>query len=271
MRGVLLCGGEGTRLRPFTEVINKHLVRVHDLPMAEYPLLKMIEAGIREVMIVSGGENFAAVVKYFGSGKKWGIDIIHSIQDESGGIAQALGRARTFIGDNKFLVCLGDNIWSMNLRKDVEHHLFSEVKNSLMFMIKSSKPERFGVLKFDDGVDQFNAIDIVEKPKNPPSDYILAGIYAYGPEVFSIIEDLKPSGRGELEITDVNRAYIKAGKAEIVRLEGWWSDCGTLETLLETEERIKDDRVISSASVGRSNKRGKRNSKDKMDRSGPKG
>lgn len=248
VKGVLLCGGEGTRLRPFTEVINKHLVRVYDLPMAEYPLMKMIACGIKDIMIVSGGSNFAAVVKYFGSGQKWKVNIVHAIQDEAGGIAQALSLAENFVGDDNVLVCLGDNIWSMDLKTHLDGFKMMGTKKAMLFAIKVDEPQKYGVLAFDDGkdIDLSYPIDIIEKPKKPASDYILSGIYFYGPEVFAIIKGLKPSKRGELEITDVNRVYIKAAKALIVYMSGWWSDCGTLESLLKTEERIKNDRYVRS-------------------------
>ena len=240
IKGVLLCGGEGTRLRPMTEVINKHLIRVYDRPMAEYPLLKMIEAGVDEVLIVSGGENFAAVVKYFGSGKKWNINITHAIQDQAGGIAEALGLAKSFVGQNFVMVCLGDNIWTMDLRSEVVSHDWPECT---LFSCESNTPERFGVLKFN---DQGRAIDVIEKPKEFISNQILAGIYVFGPSVFEVIAVLKPSERGELEISDVNKYYIRSGKARIVQMDGWWSDCGTIETLLQTEEKIKNDRSIQA-------------------------
>jgi glucose-1-phosphate thymidylyltransferase len=210
--------------------------------MAEYPLKKMIEAGVDEVLVVSGGENFAAVVKYFGSGYKWGIHITHAIQDRPGGIAHALMLAKSFVGENHVLVCLGDNVFNMSIRADVEMFASQPYGHALLFSIRHNKPERFGVIKFN-GAD---AVDIVEKPAIPPSDQIITGIYAYGPEVFDIIRTLHPSARGELEITDVNRFYLKAGQARIIEMDGWWSDCGTIETLNQAEEYLKNDRLILS-------------------------
>lgn len=240
LKGVLLCGGEGTRLRPLTEVVNKHLVRVIDRPMAEYPLLRMIEAGIDDILIVTGGENFAGVCKYFGSGSKWKIRINYAVQDRAGGIAEALGLARTFAGKDKIMVCLGDNIWSMNLSTV----LGCKFPDCLLFSIQSKTPERFGVLEFD---RNGSAIDVIEKPQEFISDRILAGIYIYGPGVFDIIKDLKPSGRGELEISDVNRYYVIRGDARIIEMDGWWTDCGSIDTLLQAEELIKNaDRSLSS-------------------------
>ena len=239
MKGVLLCGGEGTRLRPFTEVVNKHLIRVHTLPMSEYPLLKMIEAGIEDILIVSGGENFAAVVKYFGSGKKWNVTITHAIQDSAGGIAQALGLAKHFVGRDKVLVILGDNLFNMSLRNEVKSFNEAVIYKALLFSITSETPERFGVLKFD---KQGNVVDVIEKPTTYVSDCILSGIYMYTSHVFDVISQITPSHRNELEITDVNSYYIRDGSAKVVKMSGWWTDCGKIETLLKAEELIKHDK-----------------------------
>ena len=242
IKGVLLCGGEGTRLRPMTSVINKHLIRVVDFPMAEWPLFKMIESGIQDIMIVTGGENFAAVVKYFGSGVKWGCRFVYAIQDKAGGIAQALSLAEKFIGHDKMMVCLGDNLWNMNIKDYVNNFHTAPTDSAGLFIIQSDTPERFGVLQFG----QDGPVDVIEKPKKFVSNWVVAGVYLYGHEVFKIIKDLHPSLRGELEITAVNRFYIKSGKARIIRMSGWWSDCGTIDSLMQTEELIKNDRLIST-------------------------
>jgi len=233
MRGVLLCGGQGTRLRPFTEVVNKHLIRVGKLPMAEYPLLKMIEAGIKDLMVVSGGENFAAVVKYFGSGKKWNVSIVHAIQDEAGGIAQALWLARHFADKEKLLVVLGDNLFSMNLADTVREFEHQDLYRSQVYVTHSDTPERFGVVIND---ENGNPCDIVEKPLQPPTNIVQTGIYLYDSSVFRIIQGLEPSHRKELEITDVNRHYLKHGLMRLVKMNGWWTDCGTMDTLVQAEQ-----------------------------------
>lgn len=233
-KGVLLCGGEGTRLRPLTEVVNKHLVRVLDRPMAEYPLLKMVEAGIKEILIVTGGENFAGVCKYFGSGSKWAIKINYAIQDKAGGIAEALSLAKTFVGNSNLLVCLGDNIWNMNISEHVDRFPFCDC---VLFTIITKTPERFGVIKYEHGIP----VDVIEKPKDLVSTEAVAGIYCYKPDVFNVINDLKPSARGELEISDVNRHYVKGKSAHIVAMTGWWSDCGSVDTLLQAEELLRYD------------------------------
>ena len=241
MKGILLCGGEGTRLRPFTEVVNKHLVRVHNLPMAEYPLRKMIEAGIEDILIVTGGENFAAVVKYFGSGCKWDVRINYAIQDKAGGIAEALGLAEKWIGNDNMMVCLGDNIWSMNLKPYVDKFdIEGRILSAMFFSIHSATPERFGQLRYEDN----RIVDVVEKSEHVYSNNILTGIYIYGPYVFPIIHGLVPSKRGELEISDVNRHYIERDRAKVVAMTGWWSDCGNLENIVKTEELLKNDRPV---------------------------
>ena len=240
IKGILLCGGEGTRLRPMTEVVNKHLVRVYDFPMAEYPLKKMIECGVTNIMIVTGGENFAAVVKYFGSGIRFGARIVYAIQDQAGGIAQALSLAEDFIDGHRMIVCLGDNLWNMNVTRYIDSFKTAPAGAAGLFIIQSKTPERFGVIKFDKN----EAIDVIEKPSEFISNWIVAGIYLYTSDVFNVIRTLKPSDRGELEITDVNRFYIKSGMARILEMTGWWSDCGTIDTIVQTEEFIKSDRLI---------------------------
>jgi len=232
MKGILLCGGEGTRLLPLTRVTNKHLLRIGNYPMVEYPLRKMIQAGIDNIHIVTGGENYPPIVKYLGSGKNWGVRITYSIQDRAGGIAEALGLARAFVRDQKMLVVLGDQIFEDDLKPYVKRFSKGNSKAGL-FMKDSTTPERFGVFEFDErGV----VVDILEKPEQPPSNYVVTGIYMYDPFVFEIIDTLKPSDRGELEISDVNRFYIKRREASIHQLEGEWTDAGTFETLMGAED-----------------------------------
>lgn len=242
IKGVLLCGGEGTRLRPLTYAVNKHLVRVGNLPMVEYPLRRMIEAGVKNIHVVTGGENYPGVVKYLGSGKNWDVRITYSIQDKPGGIAEALGMAEPFVDGNKMLVILGDNLFDFSIKTAVEYFANSNLKSEALFYSTRSKtPERFGVLVFD---EHKRIIDVVEKPKNPPSDEIVVGIYCYTSDVFDVIRTLKPSARGELEITDVNRHYIDKRVAMSVPCVGNWTDCGSFETLAIAEEifglKVKD-------------------------------
>ena len=237
--GIILAGGEGTRLRPLTISTNKHLLRIGKMPMIEYPLRKLISAGIKEIHIVTGGENYQGVVKYLGSGSRWNVRITYSIQDKSGGIAQALALAEPIARKDKMVVILGDNVFEMELTTEVKK--FEKAKhNSLacLFCTESLTPERFGVLKYS-GKGVGEVIDIVEKPIEPPSNDIVTGIYFYTPDVFDVIRTLKPSARGELEITDVNRDYISRSKATIIAVEGKWTDCGTFETLMKAEEQAR--------------------------------
>jgi glucose-1-phosphate thymidylyltransferase len=241
VKGVLLCGGEGTRLRPLTYSVNKHLIRVGNYPLVEYPLLKMIQAGIKNIHVVVGGENYPAVIKYLGSGSRWNVRFTYSIQDRSGGIAEALGMAEPFVGNDKILVLLGDNIFDEDLSPEVDRFSKSvDARQSVLFYKHSKTPERFGVLKTEE-TDGFSPrfTDIIEKPKEFISNNIVVGIYLYTPDVFDIIKTLKPSSRNELEITDVNRLYIKFGHARIIPLSGNWTDCGTFESLKTAEKQVE--------------------------------
>ena len=257
MKGILLAGGDGTRLRPLTHSVNKHLLRIGMCPMIEYPLMAMITAGIEDIHVVTGGENYQGVVKYLGSGSKWGARISYSIQDRPGGIAQALSLAEPFVGNDDMLVILGDNVFDMELKecieifKKKEGSPFNGIKSAMiktaLFSCYSDTPQRFGVLKFETaGANDYPyaegsmmPVDVIEKPKDPPSNAIVTGIYMYRSDVFDVIRTLKPSDRGELEITDVNRRYIKAKQALIVTMDGEWTDCGTFETLMAAEEQVK--------------------------------
>jgi glucose-1-phosphate thymidylyltransferase len=241
MKGVLLCGGEGTRLKPLTDVVNKHLIRIVDRPMAQYPLEKMIECGIREFLIVTGGENFAGIVKYFGSGHKWGVSIHYAIQDKAGGIAEALGLAKSFTGQDNIMVVLGDNFWTGDISHIVDHFDSGLSGGCALFAITVKCPEHYGVFIYENAI----AVDMIEKPKGQaPSNKAATGIYIYGPDVFSVIDQIKPSDRGEREITDVNRFYLNRGLADVHYLPGPWYDCGQFETLLAAEQRILNDRSV---------------------------
>lgn len=236
VKGILLAGGEGTRLRPLTYAVNKHLLRVGKLPMIQYPLAKLIEAGITDIHVVTGGENYQGVVKYLGSGSRWDVRITYSIQDEPGGIAQALALAEPFVGNDKMVVILGDNIFDMSLKEPVEQ--FREDTHNcraVFFTQVSDTPNRFGVIKYKDG----KIFDILEKPKIAPSNDIVTGIYMYTPDIFQVIRTLKPSKRGEYEITDANRIYIKTELAKTIKMRGKWSDCGNFDTLMKAEAQVE--------------------------------
>lgn len=231
MKGVILAGGTGSRLFPLTKVTNKHLLPVGKYPMIYYPIYRLIEAGINEILIVTGKEHMGSVVNLLGSGYEFGVEFTYKIQDQPGGIAQALGLAEHFVNGDKCVVILGDNIFEDNINSFVSSFKKQE-KGAKVLLKEVSDPERFGVaeLKGD------KIISIEEKPKNPKSNYCVTGIYMYDSRVFDIIKTLKPSGRGELEITDVNNAYIKDGTLTYDILKGAWTDAGTFESLKRANE-----------------------------------
>jgi glucose-1-phosphate thymidylyltransferase len=234
MKGILLAGGTGTRLFPLTKVTNKHLLPIGKKPMIFYPLEQLLGCGIQDIMIVTGTEHMGDVISLLGSGKEFKARFTYKVQDEAGGIAQALGLAEDFIHDEKMIALLGDNIFGESLRPYANQ--FREQSLGVRLMLKEvDDPERFGVAE----VQGKNILSIEEKPKNPKSNLAVTGCYMYGPEVFSIIKSLKPSGRGELEITDVNNEYVRRGKAEFNLLLSWWSDAGTFESLRRVNELIE--------------------------------
>jgi glucose-1-phosphate thymidylyltransferase len=238
MKGIILAGGTGSRLFPLTKVTNKHLLPVARKPMIYHPIGKLIEIGIEEILIVTGVEHMGDVVGLLGSGKDFGCRFTYKVQDEAGGIAQALALAESFVDQDVMAVILGDNIFEDNLKPFAES--FKKQKKGARVLIKEvSDPQRFGVVELKDG----KVISIEEKPKKPKSNYVISGVYFYDPEVFGMIRKLKPSKRGELEISDVNRAYMQKGRLAYDILSGWWTDAGTFESLeratLMAEGKIK--------------------------------
>lgn len=225
IRGVVLAGGTGSRLYPLTKVTNKHLLPVGRVPMIYHPVRKLIDAGVHEILIVTGTEHMGDVVSLLGSGKEFGCEFTYRVQDEAGGIAQALGLARTFATGSKLLVILGDNIFTAPLGSYVER--FRTIDNGAMVLLKEvPDPWRYGVARFDCE----KIVEIVEKPKTPPSSMAVTGIYFYDQNVFDVIAKLNPSARGELEITDVNNAYIDHQNLHHDILPGEWTDAGTFES-----------------------------------------
>lgn len=231
MKGVILAGGTGSRLFPLTKVTNKHLLPVGKYPMIYYPIYRLIEAGITEILIVTGKEHMGSVVNLLGSGYEFGVEFTYKIQDQPGGIAQALGLAEHFVNGDKCVVILGDNIFEDNINSFVSSFEKQE-KGAKVLLKEVLDPRRFGVAELKGS----KIISIEEKPKNPKSNYCVTGIYMYDSRVFDIIKTLKPSGRGELEITDVNNAYIKDGTLTYDILEGSWTDAGTFESLKRANE-----------------------------------
>lgn len=226
MKGVLLCGGFGSRLLPMTLITNKHLLPVYDRPVIYYPIQTLVNSGIDEIMIVTGGESVGQFLELLGDGKHLGISQLqYTYQREVGGIAHALALSKDFAGDDDICVCLGDNITDADLSKYV-----SEFESGAKIFVKEvPDPERYGVVNLEGG--RITVID--EKPKRPKSNLAVVGIYMYDSSVWGIVETLKPSTRGELEITDVNNKYIEDGNMNWDVLPGWWIDCGTIDALYE--------------------------------------
>jgi len=231
MKGVILAGGTGSRLYPLTKVTNKHLLPVYDKPMIYYPMETLINAGIKDIMIVSGRGHAGHFVELLGSGVEHGVHFTYEIQEKAGGIAQALSLAKDFVDGDSVTVILGDNIFQDNIKEDVAN--FNG--GAKIFLKEVSDAHRFGVAELKGE----KVIGIEEKPKEPKSNFAVTGLYMYDSEVFDAIKTLKPSGRGELEITDVNNYYINKGMMEYGILEGFWSDAGTFESLLRAGMMVK--------------------------------
>lgn len=235
MKGIILAGGTGSRLHPLTKVTNKHLLPVGKYPMIYYPIYKLKEANIKEIFIVTGREHMGDVIELLGSGRDFGLDFVYKVQDKAGGIAEALGLVENLVKNDRCVVILGDNIFEDNISEFVKN--FISQKEGAKILIKKVKdPQRFGVVEFKNG----KIISIEEKPLKPKSDYIVTGIYMYDSKVFDIIKTLKPSKRGELEITDVNNVYLKRGQLTYDILKGWWTDAGTFSSLYLSNTLTKD-------------------------------
>jgi glucose-1-phosphate thymidylyltransferase len=234
--GVILAGGTGSRLMPLTKVTNKHLLPVGQKPMIYYPIEKMTSIGIREILVVTGVEHMGDVVSLLGSGKQFSCRFTYKVQDEAGGIAQALGLAENFARERPIVVILGDNIFKASL-KEYADRFISQKDGARVLLKQVSNPRRFGIAHISDG----KIVRIEEKPKKPKSDYAITGIYFYDSSVFDIIKGLNPSARGELEITDVNNAYIAKGRLAYDMLDGWWTDAGTFESLDKANELVVEE------------------------------
>jgi glucose-1-phosphate thymidylyltransferase len=234
MKGIILAGGLGTRLHPLTKVTNKHLLPVYDKPMIYYPIRTLINGGIEDILIVTGGNDAGDFLRLIGNGKEFGLKHInYTYQEGQGGIADALSLAEFFADQENICVVLGDNIIENNIREAVE--AFQRQQRGAKIMLKEvPDPQRFGVPVLDGD----RVVRIEEKPKEPKSTYAIIGIYMYDNTVFDIIKTLKPSDRGELEITDVNNVYIDRGEMTWDILDGWWTDAGTFESLLKASQLV---------------------------------
>lgn len=236
MKGVVLAGGLGSRLFPLTKITNKHLLPVYDQPMIYYPIQTLVNAGIDDVMIVTGGNSAGDFLKLLENGEDFGLKrLSYAYQRGEGGIAAALALVEDFADDEPICVVLGDNIIENNIRQAAEDFRKQE-KGAKILLKKVHDPQRFGVPELDGG----KVLRIEEKPQNPKSDLAVIGIYFYDSTVFDVIKTLKPSGRGELEITDVNNHYIKQGTMSWSELDGWWTDAGTFESLLYASKLVAE-------------------------------
>jgi len=236
MKGVILAGGLGTRLQPLTRVTNKHLLPVYNKPMIYYPIECLVNAGIEEIMIVTGGNDAGDFLRLLGNGREFGLQDLHyTYQEGEGGIADALRLAEHFADGGKIIVVLGDNIIEYDIRRAVGDY-FAQGRGAKCLLKEVPDPERFGVAEVRDG----RIIAIEEKPANPRSRLAVIGIYMYDRQVFEIIRTLKPSGRGELEITDVNNVYLQQGTLTYDVLDGWWTDAGTFSSLDRAWRLIAD-------------------------------
>jgi glucose-1-phosphate thymidylyltransferase len=238
MKGVVLAGGTGSRLYPLTKITNKHLLPVYDKPMIFYPIEMLVEAGIRDILIVTGGRNAGDFLRLLGNGKQFGLSHLnYTYQEGEGGIADALSLAEHFADGQKICVVLGDNLIEGSIRQAVEE--FERQERGARILLKEvPDAERFGVAE----IEGDRIVRIEEKPKHPKSRYAVTGIYMYDNTVFDKIRRLVPSARGELEITDVNNMYIAEGTMTFSFLEGWWTDAGTFDSLLRAANLVAEQR-----------------------------
>lgn len=234
MRGIVLAGGSGSRLSPLTDVINKHLLPVGKKPMIFYSIEKLVEAGITDIMVITGIEHAGSIINCLGSGREFKCSLTYRVQDTAGGIAEALGLTKGFSYGERICVLLGDNLFEAPLQPMVEQ--YNRLDRGAMIVLKDVPyPQRYGVANID---DEGKVVSIEEKPKEPKSKFAVTGIYFYDQKVFKIIDNLKPSQRGELEITDVNNVYIEWGELAHTHLNGWWNDCGTFDSLAATNALV---------------------------------
>jgi len=250
MKGVVLAGGTGSRLFPLTKITNKHLLPIYDKPMIFYPIQTLVEAGIREILVVTGGRNSGDFLRLLANGREFGLKHLdYTYQEGEGGIADALGLAEHFADGGKICVVLGDNIIEGTIREAVED--FKKQKSGAKILLKEvTDAERFGVAELRDG----SIVGIEEKPKKPKSNFAVTGIYMYDGTVFEKVRELVPSRRGELEITDVNNAYIREGSMTHAYLDGWWTDAGTFDSLLRAANLVAKTQPRNDSEVDEASK-----------------
>ena len=247
MKGIVLAGGTGSRLFPLTKITNKHLLPIYDRPMIYYPIQTLVDAGIRDIMVVTGGRNSGDFLRLLANGKEFGLKHInYTYQEGEGGIAEALGLCEHFADGEKVCVILGDNIIERSIAAAADEFR-NQDKGARVLLKEVHDAERFGVAE----IVGDKIVNIEEKPKNPKSNYAVTGIYMYDGSVFEKIHQLKPSGRGELEITDVNNAYIREGSLAFSYLDGWWTDAGTFESLLRATNLVANSKPETARAANR--------------------
>lgn len=232
MKGVITAGGTGSRLAPITKITNKHLLPVYNQIIIHFPLQTLLKAGIKDILIITGPEHVGDYMRLLGSGKEFGCRLTYELQDQAGGIAQALGLAEDFADGDSVTSILGDNYFEDNISEAVQNFK----SGAHVFLKEVDKAQRFGVAE----VEGNKVISIEEKPKKPKSNYAVTGVYIYDNKVFDIIKTLKPSNRGELEITDVSNHYLLEGNLTASFLDGYWSDMGTHESLFRTAQKVRE-------------------------------
>ena len=242
MKGVILAGGSGTRLHPLTRITNKHLLPIYDRPMVTYAIEALVGAGVTELMVVTGGTHAGEFFRLLGNGHEYGIDrLFYAYQEEAGGIAEALGLAERFVDRDRVLVLLADNLFEASLQPAIEHFRAQE-RGARILLSRVEEPEHLrhlGVPVLEDG----RVTRIVEKPQDPPSSYAVTGVYLYDGQVWDVLPTLQPSGRGELEITDVNNWYVDQGLMELEVIEGFWGDAGeSIDAYYEVNDFVRGRR-----------------------------
>ena len=243
MKGIVLAGGSGSRLAPLTKITNKHLLPIYDKPMVYYPIQTLVDAGITDIMLVTGGRNSGDFLRLLGNGKEFGLKHLnYTYQEGEGGIAEALALAEHFADGQPICVILGDNLIEGNIRESVEQFR-KQGRGARIFLKEVHDAQRFGVAELAGD----RIVGIEEKPAHPKSNYAVTGIYLYDATVFDKCRVLKPSHRGELEITDVNNAYVREGSMSFSVLDGWWTDAGTFDSLLRAANLVARKRTSSAA------------------------